>query len=354
MPHDRRTLANRDVRIHCMVLQGCLCLAALLAFAPTVTGAAAADEGLPSQQQIRDLYDRGEYSDVLRQLSRVLILKDKAAEPYDRHELLRMKGEIHLRQTGGTKLAGDAFEDASKEATDGPSAAADIAMSMLVRRSGVGLKYETRQTDPADKTRRLSPIDIVDPASRKKAVEALFADEWTIVEAKVKPLRTSRAVTPLLEALPQIRNLRWLEMAATGTDVKSQALVGDLVEPTKKRMLAAMDEMQQTLEPLDLLMNEVLQARVPVNDNITGKIVGFDLKWRRRGPFPKQAAQLRDMFDTAGKVFASCDLLGGSLGKTGREFDDVKAKAEVIGIKLKRRLDTDWRATFDTPPKPVE
>ena len=85
-----------------------------------------------------------------------------------------------------------------------------------------------------------------------------------------------------------------------------------------------------------------------------GRLVRFEVKYKRRGPSNRQLAALQETFATCGKIYASCDELGGSLGATGKEFDEVKAKAEAVGAKAKRFLDTDWRATFDVSPAPVQ
>src|SRR5688500_1419433 len=72
------------------------------------SGAGAAAEDAPdaapraanapiSTEDIKAAYEKGDYQETLRLLGRVLALKGKAADPYDRYELLLMRAESHLK-----------------------------------------------------------------------------------------------------------------------------------------------------------------------------------------------------------------------------------------------------------------
>jgi hypothetical protein len=312
------------------------------------------DEPLATQQEVRDLYAAGEYQKVLQKLSRLLALKGRAAEPYDQHELWRIKGETHLRQKGAGTSAAQAFGEAAKIAPDGLAAAVNIATELLIKRSTGALNYTPKQKDPKDKTRSLPPINILDPEGRKQGIAALYADELAILEPRVKAAIGARTLSPMIDLLPSVRTVRWLEMASTGVDTNTQQLVAGLGDQARRMMETSIKEMTEDLLPIDRQINEPWQARVPMNDKVTGKVMGFQLKWKRKGPTPQQFTQMQTMFATCGKMYGICDEMGGSYGKTGREFDDIKGKAEQLGARLKRRLDTEWRAAFDNPPPPVE
>jgi hypothetical protein len=332
------------------ILFALLVLAAVAA-RPTVAQTA---DPLPTAQEIKAHYDAGEYQKALPKLARVLTLKGKVAEPYNRHELLRLRGETFLRIKGSSASAAQSFAEASKEAPDGPAAALDIATELLIKRSTNVLVYTPKQKDPKDKTKALAPINFLEPDGRKAGIAALYADELALVEPKLKAMENARTLQPVLDLLPPVRTVRWLEMAATGADANAQKMVAGLAERVKRLCDTALKEMAEDLDPIDKVINEVIQARIPVNDPNTGKIIRFDIKWKRKGPQPRQLSRMQEMFATSGKLYAACDELGGTLGKTGHEFDDVKARAEILGGKLKRRLDTDWRQAFDVSPPPVQ
>jgi hypothetical protein len=325
------------------------CFTLLAIFGVARAHAAAAPEALPTSAEIKEAFDAQQYPQVLQKLNRILILKGKAAQNYDRHGLLQIKGESHLRLKA-LPAAAQAFADASKEAPDGPAAAMDIATEQLIRKSTATLTYQPKGHDPADKTKPLPPIDILDPENRKKAISALFADELAATEAMVKNARQSKSITPIQQALPTIRNTRWIEMAATEKDDKSKALVADLASRAKSLLETSLKEMKESADDLERSTMEVTVAHVPVNDKQTGKILYFVNKYKYRGPSPRQMQSIQEIVSTCLKIFNSCDELGGSLGATGKEFDGVKEQAKTIGTKANALATKDWRTTYDQPP----
>src|SRR3954466_10275028 len=95
---------------------------AFLAASPVVIGAAS--DALPTSSEIKEAFEAQQYPQVLQKLNRVLMLKGKAAQDYNRHDLLLIKAETHLRLKA-MPAAAQAFQEASKEAPDGPAAAND-------------------------------------------------------------------------------------------------------------------------------------------------------------------------------------------------------------------------------------
>lgn len=306
-------------------------------------------DGLPSQADVQAAFDAQDYAGVLQRLQRLLILKGKAAEPYDRHALLVLKAEAHLRLKASGPAA-QAFAEAAKVAPDGPSAAADIAAELLVRRGGAVLTYQPKLKDPNDKTKAQPPIDFVDPDGRRRATAALFADEWAVAEPRVKGTGPLRSLDGVMAMLPAVRNLRWLEMAATGKDDRSRGLLGPVAAKAKTAIESFLKEAGEAVDPIEIQSYEVTTARVPRTDQQSGKILGFVTKFRRVGPTQRQFATLKDVFAQTTKLRETCDEVGGSLGSTGHEFDDAKAKADQLRLRAGTLLDTDWTTKFDQPP----
>lgn len=311
----------------------------------------AAPDPLPTQDEIRLAYQGGQFQQVLQKLPRVLVLKGKAAANYNRHELLRIKGETHLRLKASGPAA-QAFAEASKEAPDGTATAYDIAVELLIRRSSV-MAYTPKAKDPADKTKALPPIDILEPENRGKAIRALFTDEWAASEPKIRAANEGRTLPPILEALPTIRNLRWLDLAANGNDEKSKAQVAGLVSKAQKLLNAGLKDMSEETDTIERLSNEVVDSMVPMTDS-KGKPTGlFDRRYKRRGPDRRQASTLDASVGTCGKIIKSCDELGGTLGSDGKEFEAIKTEATRIASKAQALLNANWRQVFLTPPPPV-
>ena len=91
---------------------------------------------LPSGDELRQQFDSGDYTGVLRGIGRVLALNPaKLSEGgYDRFDLLMLRGEsqLRLKQTSAALLT---FHQAAKETKDPQQASVALATESLVRRS---------------------------------------------------------------------------------------------------------------------------------------------------------------------------------------------------------------------------
>src|SRR5947207_2354312 len=112
-------------------------LAASASAAPTTpaTKPAGPSTRPASMQEIKSSYDTGDYRAVIRDVARGLALKGKAADEYDRHDLLLLRGESLLRLKE-TPAAATAFEQAAKEAANEKDRNDALAMSVLLGRTG--------------------------------------------------------------------------------------------------------------------------------------------------------------------------------------------------------------------------
>src|SRR5207302_4158877 len=98
---------------------------------------AAPAEALATSDELRQLFKDKQYQPLLQKLQRVLLLKGDAAKPYDRCELLMLKGETHL-QLKEQSLAATSYAEAVKAIdaqTDAKEAASAQATVLLVKRA---------------------------------------------------------------------------------------------------------------------------------------------------------------------------------------------------------------------------
>src|SRR3954462_13973182 len=86
----------------------------------------------PSAEQLHQMFNQGNYADVLKQLRAVLAVKD--APGYDQYDLQTLKGETLLRMKVDTEAA-DSFRDAAKVAKSPEQASLARATELLLRRS---------------------------------------------------------------------------------------------------------------------------------------------------------------------------------------------------------------------------
>src|SRR5213082_2469147 len=118
----------------------------------------------PSAEQLHQMFNQGNYADVLKQLRAVLALKD--APGYDQYDLLTLKGETLLRMKVDTEAA-DSFRDAAKIAKSPDQASLARATELLLRRSH-NEAYTPKQRDSkSPSTMPASPIAVINLESRK-------------------------------------------------------------------------------------------------------------------------------------------------------------------------------------------
>jgi hypothetical protein len=203
--------------------------------------APAAGHSVPTPGDVRELFEKGDYAQALRQATIALSAKGSAAAP-DRYELLVLKGESQLRLKSN-KDAAEAFDDASRCAKDDSEAALAMSMAELARRAK-GAVY----TAPAKKGEAARTFDITVRERRPAAFAAMFEESRPKVAAEVRAARGSGKLPAMFDAFRTLRDLRALELAATGADTQAAAFAADLTERAAELMARAVSEMGKTVE----------------------------------------------------------------------------------------------------------
>ena len=204
-------------------LVACVCALGVTLSARAAPPAARALEPAPTTDAIYASFEDADYPKVLRQIAAALATKGDAAEAYDRHELLVLRGETQLRMKNFAAAAA-AFDEAAKETKLEEKAAVARATAELLRRSKKGAYTPpAKQGMPESK-----PLDVTDPAARRQAFAAMFDESRPRVEAAARSAWQSEKVPAMLDAFALLRDLRALEIAATGESPESAATARDL------------------------------------------------------------------------------------------------------------------------------
>jgi hypothetical protein len=127
-------------------------------------------------------------------------------------------------------MAMDAFSQASRATDDPQKQAVARATEILIRRSkplgyvprtaragGCEPRVAKAPAAAAPKAQASQPIPIMEAADRKQAFAALFADEFAVVDPKVKAATKSNALPPVIDAIKSVGDLRAVEIAANGS-----------------------------------------------------------------------------------------------------------------------------------------
>lgn len=285
------------------------------------TVAAPAPEPLPTPAEIHQLYDEGKYPQVLQKLQRVLILKGDAAKPYDRHDLLRLRGETQLRLKSNAPAV-QSFTEAAAATEDASAVAVDRATALLIKRSQQQQAY-TPKNAPKGKT--AGAIPIVDPASRKKAMGALFDDELAAAEPRLKAVADAKQLSVILDAVPFIRDLRSLELAATEKDERTRKVLGRLGAHARELLDTAVKDEAKKVDLIEKTANETVEIQDYGRDpKSNGRGAKIETLWKKRGLTRNDANNLRDSYTMMEKVATAChemaDVLGN--GNTGNSVGD--------------------------------
>jgi hypothetical protein len=185
-----------------------------------------------AQQMIAD----GKQTDAIKFIDQQLVQRRSEIADNERFALLMLKGEA-LIQTNKASMAGNAFEQARRAAADGRDAAVARAYMLLVRASPSS-KY-------APKKPGSEPIDIVNPESRRAALEALRVDLLNAAKPKMARATQSKTLPPAMELLPALLDVASVELAATGSTQETQADVASLGEHSRELMHAQIDRVKR-------------------------------------------------------------------------------------------------------------
>jgi hypothetical protein len=294
-----------------------------------VVAAAQAPDPATTTEDIKAAFEKGDYQETLKLLSRVLSLKGKAAQGIDRYSLLMMRAESYLKLKT-TSLALEALEEAEKvaRAADDEKGAADArALTMLIKRSR-NLQFTPKVA--VGERKALAPIDITDVNKRPEAMEALYAEEKVAVKPLVQAADKSRnrSLLPVAKAIKAVSGLKDLEVAATGKDAETAETIKDLVDRAQKLMARGLDDMTRRTERIAERADELVEKQV-IRENSVEYVT------RRRGVDTNESKELKQIVEDCKRVAQSCKELTESFTDDTEPFDDLQDQA----------LDTAERAT---------
>jgi hypothetical protein len=293
--------------------------------------AAPQPDPLPTVEQIEKLLQSGEAADALKQVNRLLTLRGKAAEAYDKYELLTLKGEAHLRLKANDAAA-VSFRQAAAETEDRQKKALARATEQLIRRSR-NLAYAPKKVAKGDKA---EPIDVVDPDSRHKALSALFVDDVTPMLPKIEAAKAANSVAPMIKAMAVARDMEYLELAANGSSDQISGIVEGLKEQGKSMLSKVLEKATKRVDRITSLANDTEHVRQVVPLGSGGyRTVVVD---KRRGVQHDDVAELKGIIDGCDEIVAQAKALGQSTEKGASETEDLVDAAADLKVHVQRML----------------
>ena len=318
---------------------------------------------LPTTDEIHQLFKDEKYKETLQRLSRVLALKGEAAKAYDRHDLLRLRGEAQLKLKDVSGAA-TSFEQAAKEAPDDKARAVDLATQIVIKRSKnqtftpaprKGAKSADKGPEQAaGKLDKSGPIDVGDPEKRTDAFAALFAEQKAEVEPKLKAAKDAKSLPPVVDALQAAGGLRNLELAATGDDAQVKALVQEIAARAQKMMAGAVRDMTDTVTQIEESANRLQEVMTPVRGpGGLGGVGGAyaERSYKKRGLTTPDMKDLRRVIADCQKLVPAVKELVDKLGDSGEDFKPIGKDAVEVGTRAQKVLTTDYADSYTRSPR---
>jgi hypothetical protein len=263
-------------------------------------------------EAIKAVFDAGDYQESLRLLGRVLALKGKAADGYDRYELHMLKGESHLRLKANS-MALESFATAASAAPDEKAAADARALAMLVKRSK-NLQF----TPKAAGAGKGAAIDITDAKRRPEALEALYLEEKALAKPKVLAADKGKTLPPIATALKSVQELRDLELAATGKTAETADTIGLLTDRAHTLMAKNLDDMTKRTARIAERANEVLEYESIRSDGTR------EMRTARRGLDRHTTTELKEIVTTSKRIGDSSKELAEGFRDNAEPFEDLE------------------------------
>lgn len=300
---------------------------------------AATAERAGTMEDIRKLFDEGKYPEVLRAIGRVLPLKGRAAEGFDRYELLALKAETHLRMGSAPNAAttwGQAAE-AADEQKDAQKAAVARATQMLLKRAK-GTDYVPRVA--ARGAKKPDPIDILDPEKRKDALKAMYADDKAAADPKIKAGLRARTLPPIAEATEAAHSLSLLETAVNGSDTETKESLTKLGERGKELLNKELDRITAKVDQIGKTANTVKRVNrlIPVgNGQYQMSTITF-----RQGLQAEDLRYLKETQKTLPQFATNARGLARASGGEEADADETVGKVDDLMGRIKDVLNDDY------------
>jgi hypothetical protein len=289
--------------------------AALIGPGPFARAQPALPAPSPAVAEAQKAFDAGDYRGVLQKSSQAMSLRESPLPAADRYALLMLRGESLLRLKERT-YAIDAFEAASRAAGREqikPAALAKADAQIISRSQG----SVYRPANGGD------GIDIVNPASRQKAMKAAFDDGMAEKLPAIKSALEGTQLPPMLALVPALGDLYVLESAATGGDPKKTTeILKSFGAHARALMGTELARVDKRIDNLSDLANSLISS-----DGVWASQID------RRGLWTPERNELSDLIDYTKQIRQAAQRgrqIALTFGVSGENWDPVIAEAGTV------------------------
>jgi len=205
---------------------------------------------LPTMDELREMYESGDYRTAIQQIARVMRLRGAPAQPYDHDALQLLRGKTLLAMED-PRAAKRAFEEART------SQQPDIAMTAhgyvtLLSRSKLSI-YTKRSGDKAQ-------INIADPKNRAEAFNALLDDELPAFQKEAAAATKADNLNPAIALVPKMLDLAGVDYAATGKCERVQSIAKEVGVHARELIQSELKAQDQKITAIENMANQLIDT----------------------------------------------------------------------------------------------
>lgn len=247
---------------------------------------------LPTMDELKQMFESGDYQAAVQQSGRVLRLRGEAAKPYDRTAVQLLRGKT-LLALDDPRAARRSFEDAQKSETNDISMTAHGYVTLLSRSK---LSIYTPRT--GNKT----SINISDPKNVPTALTALLDDELPAFQKDAAAAAKADNLNPAIALVPRLLELAGVEYAATGQYERVKPIGRDVGDHARKLIGTELAMQDQKISAIESMANQLVDTGGSRGRGTRGRRGGWWGDATRRGLVSDERESLYQLADYLQKV----------------------------------------------------
>lgn len=314
------------------------CIFGLMAIAlivrQTNAQTATAPSSPPTMEQLREMYDSGDYRTCLQQVASVMRLSGTAAKMYDKAQLQLLRGET-LIALNDPRTAKRVLQDVSK------SAPLDVA---LHARALVALLSKCNGSIYTPRTGDRTPLDISNPEMCKRALATLVADEIGTLKVAVEPALDADDLAPIIKVMPRVLDLNAAERMATGDDPLTRPIGSALGDRARKLINSELAVQAQRILSIEQLANGVYDTGRTVSSERRSRRGGAGDGVVRRGLNSDEREELYKLVEYLNKIedtVKGAEQMARAAQGNIEAWEEIAAQASQVAERAQVLLDTE-------------
>jgi hypothetical protein len=290
-------------------------------------------EPLPTMPELQEMLAQARYQDLLRQLPRVMILRGKAAEPYNKYALWMLKFETHMRLKQQSAAITDLNE--AQNTTDDPKKINYCKGVVILLKASKNFQYQ-----PSPQKKEKPPtIDVIDPEKRKLALKALLDDELAVVGPKVEKALDGTSLAGIADAVKSLQGFDVLESAADAGD-ESSKMVSDLRARGYAILAKAVMRLSTRTDEISKNANEMVRYQVTI-PSPNGIPTTVD-RMRKKGLSNDEWRDLNEILKTTKGLAPNIRGLAEATGGKLKDVEDLMAAVEDVHRKADKAIKANY------------